>query len=279
MSKLSRSLTVKIFLWLSSSLTIAIGLLLVESQSVWAGITLSSAEGDFMDRITRRWVSPLQQSKPSEADNILFDTSFSQAFSNSASQLFTDVDDSPIFSFDDFTVLGDGWNLDRFIAFGTEGSDGSGQSENLNVVLNILSSPSVTTTPVFSFVGIQDENHNLVFDLQSLFLPAGTYWITAYVERPFEQGGQWFWYRTNPAAGLNGNDAVLQDPNDLSGAGFTSPTPFSKAFGAPSDLSFRIEGTNVRQQVQVPEADLNLELLAAGAAGIGWTLKKRRKRC
>lgn len=194
--------------------------------------------------------------------DVLWDTSINQAFSNVASQRFTDFDDAPVLSFDDVIVSSKGWKINRFTAFGVEDSEGGVPGANLRVVLGIFQAPQADRDPLFLFTGEENNDEDLVFDLDGFFLPAGTYWVSAYVERPYEPGLQWFWHRAISDSHLHGNEAVLHDPYDLSGRGVTQPTPHSVMFGTASDLSFRIEG------VQVPEVLSPAVVLLTGAIGM-----------
>lgn len=213
---------------------------------------------------------------PSTAQGILLDTSRQQSFSVLSSQVFTDFSNSPVLAFDDITVTGQGWTISKFTAFGGERRGTS--TDNVGIFLDILSEPSATINPLFSFTGYEDENANLIFDLQNFWLPAGTYWFSAYVYRPFSTGDQWFWYRTQPGGPVLGSEAFVHDPNNILLRGLVNPTPVSKASALnplPSDLSFQIEGTVVPQVVETPEPTSAIALLGAGVLGLRSRLKSK----
>lgn len=137
--------------------------------------------------------------------------------------------------FDDFTLLST-WDLTTLTVYGSEGGGGAGS--NTNVSLWIHTSPVYQTgTQVF---GTQ-VGSDLVFDLTGITLTAGTYWLSAQVNRAFAGGGgQWFWRSSSTT---NGAAALWQNPGD----GFGNGTGLIPASGISGeyDLAFTLEGNKI----------------------------------
>ena len=95
-----------------------------------------------------------------------------------------------------------------------------------------------------------------------MFLAPGTYWITAWVDRPeLPTGGQWFWDTTNAGAPI-GSEFYIQNPGGGLIPGASSAVPGSTVLGIPpSDLAFTIYGQ------AVPEPS-SLVLFAIGGLGL-----------
>ncbi|MFO0962496.1 MAG: hypothetical protein U0625_06265 [Phycisphaerales bacterium] len=174
------------------------------------------------------------------------------------SQDFTDF---PAYSgscFDDFTLSGQ-TQLGALTVFGQDGAGGN-SGANVAVVARIFLSPDLTSGAVATVVGTQ-VGGDLVFDMSSVTLNAGTYWLSAQVVRPFGGGGQWFW---NTSTTTNGAHSMYHNPGGGFGLG-TSPVS-TTAFGNPDwDMAFVMEGT----EVPAPGA-----LALLGAAGL---LRRRRR--
>jgi len=162
----------------------------------------------------------------------------------SPAQEFTDPDNRvySVWLFDDFTVPEPGWWIERVTVYGSE----QGTSEyNLGVYLSLSPAPHVNQMDIIA-QGMEvvlepgsaplRRRANLVFDLGGLYLPPGRYFLSAWVRRPFDPGGQWFWLRTSPTLG---EPFYLHNPGggwgfggDLVGGGWLTE----------QDLSFTIEG-------------------------------------
>lgn len=227
---------------------------ILKKASIAAGATISF--GLFL-------LTPTQKASAA----ILFDTSVNPIINGTPSQQFTDLGNGRLLSFDDFTVTGNGWEIDKFTAFGIERSSAPAgdPSYNVSVNLDIYTTPDATTSPLYSFVGTYDSG-NLIFDLDGLVLDAGDYWANAYVTRSFNPGGQWYWYQVEHTSGSEG---FFQSPDGLTGPN-TAPISESSLFGTFTDHSLRIEGKSV------PEPASVLGLLAAGALG-AVSLKRKDK--
>jgi hypothetical protein len=154
------------------------------------------------------------------------------------SQTFMDAADFSTYEFDDFVVGDTGWTVSKITIAGFEQGD---PTVNTGVKLAIITGADhnlATTT----YDGVEDETGSLVFDNLSIALdPGATLWITAWVERSFDPGGQWFWSTANDGNPV-GSEEIFHNPGGGFGSG-TDPIPGSMVFGAPADLAFTIEGT------------------------------------
>jgi MYXO-CTERM domain-containing protein len=178
----------------------------------------------------------------------------SQVFESSNNAFFA-------FAFDDMT-FGSAVDLTSLTVFGQNGAAG-GEAFNVAVRYAILTTPdAVSGVVVASGLGTQTGG-TLSFDLTGVSLGAGTYWLTAYVERPFAGGGQWFWNESSDP--VSGSESFWHNPLGGFGAG-TSPVPGIAVFGNSADLAFRLEG----DVVPAPGA---LALL-----GLGGLVAGRRRR-
>ncbi|GIV15555.1 MAG: hypothetical protein KatS3mg022_0990 [Armatimonadota bacterium] len=162
----------------------------------------------------------------------------------SPAQEFTDPDNSiySVWLFDDFTVPEPGWWIDRVTIYGSEQGT---PSYNLGIYLSISPAPHVdvldvvaTGTEVVLEPGETPlrRRANLEFELNGFYLPPGTYYLSAWVRRPFDPGGQWFWLRTSPTFG---EPFYLHNPGG--GWGFGG-NPVGGGWLTEQDLSFTIEG-------------------------------------
>lgn len=174
------------------------------------------------------------------------------------SQAFGDFPAFTTLGFDDFT-LSSAYNLTSLTVYGVENGNGSFNAAVRYAILDVASnSPGVIYA---SGVGVQ-VGADLQFDLTGVTLGAGTYWLTAWVDRPFTGGGQWFWAEAGTA---NGSESFFHNPGGGFGFG-TNPTAGTAIFGAPSDLAFTLSG----DVVPAPSA---LALL-----GLGGLVAGRRRR-
>jgi hypothetical protein len=89
--------------------------------------------------------------------------------------------------------------------------------------------------------GVETANASLDINFQSQPLQAGSYRITAFVLRPFELGGQWFWYRTTP---VTGSEEYYYNPGGGWGVG-TASIPGSQEFGSAANMAFSLHGTPI----------------------------------
>ncbi len=94
-----------------------------------------------------------------------------------------------------------------------------------------------------SVSGVESADGTLCIDFGGQFLPAGDYWITAYVVRPLDPGGEWFWRRTNEEF-PNGSEHYYWNPGGAWGFG-VDPIPGSIVYGTPADMSFVLHGCAV----------------------------------
>jgi hypothetical protein len=155
-------------------------------------------------------------------------------------QTFTDAGDFSTYEFDDFVVGSTGWNVTKITIAGVEEGD---PTLNTGVKLAITTAADFTTVTT-TYDGVEDDSGNLVFDNLNLTLdPGATLWMSAWVERTFSPGGQWFWSTANDGNPV-GSEEVFHNPGGGFGAG-TAPIAGSMVFGTAADLAFTIEGTVV----------------------------------
>jgi hypothetical protein len=154
------------------------------------------------------------------------------------SQNFTDSMTFSTYEFDDFVVGANGWTVSKITIAGIEQGD---PTTNTGVKLALTMAADFTTVTT-TYDGVEDDTGNLVFDNLNIALdPGATLWITAWVERPFTPGGQWFWSTANDGTPV-GSEEIFHNPGGDFGFG-TDPIPGSMVFGTPADLAFTIEGT------------------------------------
>jgi MYXO-CTERM domain-containing protein len=175
------------------------------------------------------------------------------------SQSFPDFPNFSTLGFDDFT-LSNAYNLTSLTVYGVELGL---PSANVNVVYAIVDIASSSPNTIYAIGTGTQVGQNLEFDLTGVTLGAGTYWLTAWVERPFGTGGQWFWAQSDTT---NGSEAFFHNPGGGFGLG-TNPFPGSVLTGGiPTDLAFTLSG----DVVPAPSA---LALL-----GLGGLVAGRRRR-
>lgn len=138
-------------------------------------------------------------------------------------------------AFDDFTIT-EGYDLTALTVYGTDSISGGGAA-NVSVIVRFFTSPDLNNAAVASRTGTQ-VGTDLFFDLTGISLGAGTYWISAQVERPFDVGGQWFWRESGT---VNGSQAMWQNPGGGFGYG-TNPIPITALGQNAYDMAFVLEG-------------------------------------
>ncbi|MEY3144091.1 MAG: hypothetical protein RLY21_2584 [Planctomycetota bacterium] len=158
------------------------------------------------------------------------------ASGDAASQVFPDPYAAYSCSaFDDFTIA-ESYNLTALRVYGTD-SAGGNSAFNIAVTVKFYTDPNLNNAAVASATGSQIGG-DLVFDLTGITLNAGTYWIAAQVERPFDGGGQWFWRVSDTT---NGAQALWQNPNGGFGYG-SNPIPLTTLGQSAYDMAFKLEG-------------------------------------
>jgi hypothetical protein len=186
---------------------------------------------------------------------------------NIISQVFPNQPASSTFAFDDF-VTTQTFSLASLTVLGTERGD---FTQNIAVTVEIWTGLPGVGSRVQAFPGIEDSRGTLNFNLGDYILPAGSYWLTAYVTRPVIPSGmdQWFIDLHRP---VSGSQAYLYNPGGGFGSG-TSPFPISGFAGLPpEDLAFTLSG----DMAVVPEPS-SLTLLGLGVVSLCcYTWRRRR---
>lgn len=196
---------------------------------------------------------------------VLWDQSSALSSTGVVAQDFPDFPAYSTQEFDDFVVSAPGWFITRITIYGIErGNPALNQSLEIRIQSSLGVGGWATNIPV---TNATYSNGNLIFDVTPTFqLAPGTYWISAWIKRPFGGGGgQWFWLRNGSS---NGSEHYFHNPGGGFGAG-TSPIPGSQVFGSPSDLGFTIEGE------LVPEP---ASMVALGSGLISLLALRRRRR-
>lgn len=178
-----------------------------------------------------------------------------------ASQVFPDQPRFTIYSFDNFTVTGNGWDITQVTAFGVEHGD---PTFNTAVSLAFTTSPNaaaIGTTYAGTEIG-----SNLVFT-QPVHLNPGAYFLTAYVTRLFTGGGQWLFGESAPV-----NSSSYYEQNPGGGFGFGT-APLQPSSGA--DLAFQINGTLT--PAAVPEPGSVALLIGLTTTGAGFFARRRKQ--
>jgi len=117
------------------------------------------------------------------------------------------------------------------------GVDFGSSAANVSVIGVISTTPDFSGTVMTSVKG-KEIGTSLKISFGGQILPAGSYWVTAYVVRPLS-GSQWFWDRTTP---VRGSQEQFYNPGGGFGFG-TSSIPGSAIFGTPGDMAFKLTGT------------------------------------
>jgi hypothetical protein len=199
---------------------------------------------------------------PQARADVLWDQPYDGSSGSIVSQVFPDLPAFSTKSFDDFVVTG-GWNINSVTIFGVEAGN---PAANVAVALSITAVPDFNAPPIAFALGTE-VGANLAFTGLSIDLAPGTYWISAWVNRPFAGGGQWFWEETLP---VQGSQFFVHNPGGGFGFG-TTPVPGTVVTGdGPHDLAFQIQGS------VVPEPG-TLTLLGLGTLGLLGLGRRYRK--
>jgi len=181
-----------------------------------------------------------------------------------SSQVFTDLPQLSVYSFDDFAVTGTGWDISKVTASGTDYGN-----PNANTAVSLAFTTPDASAIGTTYAGAEDTSGNLVFT-QSIHLNPGNYFITAFVTRP-TSGGQWGFNETTP---VRGQSFYLSNPGG--GFGFGT-TPYH--IDPRHDLAFEIDGApspGVPPAVPEPSSVLTFALAALGIGGLMIAAKRKK---
>ena len=201
--------------------------------------------------------------------------------SNSPSQVYSDKSIFTSYCFDDFTVIGTGWDISEVIAFGNDSGD---STKNSAVSLAFTTEPNASAvpdvsaiTPTNTYAGVEDASGNLVFT-QPIHLDAGSYFITAFVTRNavggevsgLEPPGLWDFRATTT---VHGQSSYFSNPGGGYNVGKTPYHPGSQ------DLAFEIDGAQsgaVPPAVPEPSSFLTFAVAALGIGGLMIAAKRKK---
>lgn len=197
----------------------------------------------------------------------VYDQPYDGTSTGVASQNFSDFTDASTYAFDDVTVAG-GWNITQVVIRGQEaGVANQTVASHLRFTQNHSFTAPGTTGLSFDVAGSANLAAGvLTFNLpgsSGMPLAAGTWWISAWIDRPFGTGGQWFWNQTTP---VRGSEGWIHNPGGGIGFG-TNPVPLSNqnvpGSNGPRDLSFQITYTPVPEPATFLAIGLGIAALAA----------------
>jgi hypothetical protein len=208
----------------------------------------------------------LSSAPPVSAD-IIVDQPANVSGSAISSQAFPDLPSISIQAFDDFTLTRK-YALTTLRVYGNETGD---PTQNVTVTAQIRAAANVSSPVLMSFAGSESGN-DLQFDLGGALLGPGTYWVSAFVTRPLNSGGQWFWYFDRP---VTGSQAMWQNPGDGFGLGTNAITTGAVIHADPVDLAFTLEGSTNTSTVPAPPAVV-LAGLGAGCVALRRYVGSRR---
>jgi hypothetical protein len=197
---------------------------------------------------------------------VIIDQPANSSLFGRVAQEFPNDPDFNAYEFDDI-VTSIAYSLGILTVYGDEQGD---STQNTSVRAEIWSDLPPAGSVVLSQTGSQVGN-NLVFDFGGATLPAGTYFLTAFVVRELTGGGQWFWNLNEPVTGL---ESHFFNPGGGFGFGTTvipgSTGPFSA--DGPVNQAFTLEGAAA---AAVPEP---ASLLLVGLGVFGSRFVRRRVR-
>lgn len=171
----------------------------------------------------------------------MYDQPYDGTSPGGPSQNFSDFPDFSTYLFDDINT-GAGWTISNVLIRGEEAG-----SNNATTAIHLRFSRNASFTNPGTIGGQVDLSGggalvagNITFSGLNIALASGTWYMTAWIDRPFGTGGQWFWRATTP---VTGSEAMAHNPGGGGGFG-GNPVPLRQLPGfdpqTPRDLSFQI---------------------------------------
>jgi hypothetical protein len=215
-------------------------------------------------------------------DVVLWDQPYDNTSPAFISQNVTSDNSVSTYLFDDVTVGGPGWLINKVTILGDEGGIASGTTGmHLRFQQNASFTNPGTIGASFDVVGNSGlSNGNITFgnvNPLGLSLAAGHWWISVWVDRNFDTAGQWNWrgrrpinpVQTGASNGLAGTSEAFAHNPQGGLLGTTNPGGIGGFVSEPPyDLVFKIEGE------PVPEPGT---LLAIGAGLAALAARRLRK--
>lgn len=209
-------------------------------------------------------------------DVVIWDQPWDEETENGyVAQVFPDMQEFSAFQFDDFKTTKD-HAITMLVVVGFEDPDDppGDPEENIDVIGLIwdgLPGGMGGRVVLASVEGAEDaETGMLMIDFGGQVLPGGSYWLTAYVVRPFDPGGQWLWQATLP---VRDSQEYFYNPGGGFGLG-SEPLPGAEVFGVARDMAFTLYAsaeeecepcdTNCDGSVDLTDVEPFIELILGG---------------
>jgi hypothetical protein len=170
---------------------------------------------------------------------------FSRAQNNVTAGASQDFPDSPEFTnhfYDPFTVDADtGWDLTAASFPGVEQGNPA-YTVSINMAISTVANDKYLGDVAVVTGGSEALTDTLHFNLSAagIHLDPGNYYVSVWVERPRQGGGQWFWRTAN---GTATDQAIFHNPGGGFGRGI-EPAPSDRFFTShgPQHMAYELDG-------------------------------------